>query len=190
MNIDATVKSCLFLAAYQIELLQAAMEDIETYTCVRFRKRTNEEDYVYVVSGSGCSSHLGKIEGMQELSLQRNGCFSRGTIIHEFIHALGYDHMHSHADRNKYIDIKWSNIQKDAISNFDRVDPRKFSNFGTTYDLYSVMHYDSTAFSKNGEKTIIPKNLRYRNIMGQRKGMSRGDQQRINNMYKCTGFPL
>lgn len=166
------------------------MDDIETYTCVRFVERTNEEDYVHILSGSGCSSHLGKIDGMQEISLQKDGCFSRGTIIHEFIHALGYDHMHSHADRNKYVDIIFKNIQSDAISNFDRVDPRKFSNFGTKYDLYSVMHYDSTAFSKNGLKTIVPKDSRYREVMGQRKGMSRGDQQRINNMYKCTGFPL
>jgi Astacin (Peptidase family M12A) len=33
---------------------------------------------------------MGKIGGQQDLSLQKNGCFSRGTIIHEFIHALGY----------------------------------------------------------------------------------------------------
>lgn len=99
--------------------------------------------------------------------------------------ALGYDHMHSHADRNKFVDIKWGNIDKDAISNFDTVDPRKFSNFGTTYDLYSVMHYDKTAFSKNGQETIVPRNRRYRNIIGQRIGLSRGDAKRVNNMYKC-----
>lgn len=47
------------------------------------------------------------------------------------------------------------------------------------------MHYGKTAFSKNGESTIVPKNRRYKNIIGQRTGLSIGDVQRINNMYKC-----
>lgn len=189
--------------------MRLAMNDIEKYTCIRFVERTDETDFVYIYSGSGCHSHMGKIGDQQEMSLKKNGCFSRGIIIHELIHALGYDHMHSHSDRNTYIDIKWKNIQPDAVSNFDKVDPKKFSNFGTKYDLYSVMvkkkqvnylfiksisyslycnfqHYDKTSFSKNGQDTIVPKNRRYKNIIGQRIGLSIGDAQRINNMYKCS----
>jgi Astacin (Peptidase family M12A) len=63
---------------------------IETYTCVRFVARSNESDFVNIVSGDGCSSYLGKIGGGQNLSLQKNGCFSTGIIMHELIHALGY----------------------------------------------------------------------------------------------------
>lgn len=161
------------------------MNDIEQFTCVRFRERSDEDDFIYIYSGSGCHSHMGRIGGKQELSIRKSGCSSRGIIIHELIHALGYDHMHSHSDRNNFIDIKWENIETSAISNFDRVDPEKFSNFGTKYDLYSVMHYDKTAFSKNGKDTIVPKNRRYKNIIGQRTGLSKGDAKRINNMYKC-----
>jgi len=171
---------------YQQTLLRLAMNDLEKYTCIRFVERTDEEDFVAISSGSGCHSHMGKIGGEQELSLKKNGCFNRWIIIHELIHAIGYDHMHSHSDRNNYIDIKWKNIRPDAVSNFDRVDPKKFSNFGTKYDLYSVMHYDKTSFSKNGEDTIVPKNRRYKNIIGQRVGLSIGDAKRINNMYKCS----
>lgn len=165
--------------------MRLAMNDIEKYTCVRFIERSDEPDYVFIYSGSGCHSHMGKIGEQQELSLQKNGCFNRGIIMHELIHALGYDHMHSHADRDKYVDIKWENIQQDAISNFDTVDPEKFSNFETPYDLYSVMHYDKTSFSKNGKDTILPRNRRYKRIIGQRIGLSIGDVKRINNMYKC-----
>lgn len=75
-------------ATYQTKLMRQAMNDIEHYTCIRFKERTVEEDYVYIYSGSGCSSHLGKIGGQQELSLQKNGCFSKGIIIHEIIHAV------------------------------------------------------------------------------------------------------
>lgn len=165
--------------------MQQAMKDIEKHTCIRFKKRTTEEDFVDVLSGNGCSSHLGKIGGRQSVSLNKNGCVYKGIIIHEFIHALGYDHMHSHAERDKYIEIMWENINPKTIPNFDKVDPRKFSNFGTGYDLYSVMHYDSMAFSKNHKPTIVPKNRRYKNVIGQRVGLSVGDAARLNNMYKC-----
>lgn len=161
------------------------MNDIEKYTCVRFRERTKQEDYVYIFAGVGCWSHMGKIGSRQDMSLQKNGCFGRGTVIHELIHVLGYDHMHSHTDRDRFIDIMWGNIKQNAVSNFDKVDPKKFGNFNTTYDLYSIMHYDKTAFTKNNKSTILPRNRRYKNVIGQRVGLSVGDKQRINNMYKC-----
>lgn len=93
--------------------------------------------------------------------------------------------MHSHADRDRYVDIKWENISPATRDNFDKVNPKYFGNFGTTYDLYSVMHYHANAFSKNGEDTIVPRNSRYKRIMGQRVGISKGDAERVNNMYKC-----
>lgn len=63
--------------------------------------------------------------------------------------------MHSHAGRDKFVKIEYKNIKQDALSNFDKVDPRLFSNFGTEYDLISVMHYDTKAFSKNGELLFL-----------------------------------
>lgn len=162
------------------------MYDIEKYTCVEFKTRKNQEpDYLYIKPGNGCSSNLGRIGSRQTVTLQKNGCMSRGTIIHELIHALGYDHMHSHSDRDKFVKIVWDNVESKHKHNFDKVDKRKFSNFDTPYDFYSVMHYNPTAFSKNGKRTIVPKEDQYRNVIGQRVGMSKGDAQRINNMYNC-----
>lgn len=161
------------------------MNDIEKYTCVEFQSRSRQEDYVHIQSGRGCSSNLGKLGGRQTISLKRDGCLSRGTIIHELIHALGYDHMHSHAERDQYVTIVWDNINRNVYDNFEKVNPRRFSNFGTPYDYHSVMHYTPTAFSKNGKRTIVPKDPKYRNVIGQRIGMSAGDAKRINNMYKC-----
>jgi len=79
------------------------MNYLEEYTCIRFVNRVHSDDYIYIYSGNGCHSYLGKIGGKQNLSLKKNGCLSRGTIIHELIHALGYDHMQNHADRDNYI---------------------------------------------------------------------------------------
>lgn len=110
----------------------------------------------------------------------------KGIIQHELIHSLGFDHMHSHIDRDNYVQIIEENVHRSMLSNFDKVNPKIFGNFETNYDLYSVMHYHSTAFSKNGQETIVPRNSRYKTDMGQRRGISYGDATRINNMYKCS----
>jgi hypothetical protein len=93
--------------------------------------------------------------------------------------------MHSSYDRDKYIQIDYNNIKRGLASQFDRVSSKVFSNFGTNYDMFSVMHYDKKAFSKNGLDTIIPRNRRFIKVIGQRQGMSRNDVNRINNMYQC-----
>ena len=120
----------------------------------------------------------------QDLSLNAERCMTLGTIQHELIHALGYDHMHNHIDRDNFIEIKLENVRDEK--SFVKVDALATSNFGTTYDLLSVMHYNSKAFSKNGMHTIIPKDSKYLRKMGQRLRMSQGDVQRLNNMYQCT----
>ena len=51
--------------------------------------RTTETHYISVFSGSGCWSSVGRQGGAQKLSLRTNGCMSQGTIIHEFMHAIG-----------------------------------------------------------------------------------------------------
>lgn len=98
--------------------------------------------------------------------------------------------MHSHIDRDKHIEIKWQNIPNGARDNFDKVNPNHFGNFETPYDIFSVMHYHSTAFTKNGKETIVPRSEKYARGMGQRVGISSGDVKRINRMYKCSGVRI
>lgn len=50
----------------------------------------------------------------------------------------------------------------------------------------SVMHYPSEAGSSNGEPTIVAKKAAFRDKIGQRRGLSRGDIARINAMYECS----
>lgn len=166
-------------------MIHLAMNDIEASTCIRFLPRSREKDFILIYSGDDCSSFMGKAGGQQLISLKRGGCFSRGIIIHELVHAIGYDHMQNHFKRDNFVKILWENIDEENRYNFDKVDPRKFKNFDTEYDYYSIMHYDPMAFSENGKRTIVPRNKQFRNTIGQRVGLSLGDVERINNMYEC-----
>jgi hypothetical protein len=175
----------LFSAESQLEDIMYAMDLMEAETCIKFVPRDTEKAFVEIHSGNGCSSSIGRTGKPQRVSLNNRGCMRIGTIQHELIHALGYHHMHNHEARDNFVTVKFDNIKQPAIHNFDKVDRKFFDNFGTPYDINSVMHYPPKAFSNNGELTIVPKNPSKAKQMGQRIGMSNGDIKRLNNMYKC-----
>ncbi|KAG4073035.1 hypothetical protein HA402_009454 [Bradysia odoriphaga] len=154
------------------------MDAIELVSCIRFKPRKFAKDYLQIFSGKYCKSHLGRTGGAQPLSLNW-----RGIIIHELLHALGYIHMHNRPDRDKYVKIMWKNIAPQWFGEFDKVNPSNFNHLGTPYDYQSIMHYGSTAFTKNGKITILTRNGEH---IGQRFGLSQGDIRRINNKYNCN----
>lgn len=55
---------------------------------------------------------------------------SLGNIIHEFLHALGFLHMHTAVERDEYVDINWGNIMERAKINFKKYTTH-VSMFGT-----------------------------------------------------------
>uniref|UniRef100_A0A182JV62 Metalloendopeptidase n=1 Tax=Anopheles christyi TaxID=43041 RepID=A0A182JV62_9DIPT len=182
-----TIDSTAFTLSQQNSIV-SAIQQIELVSCVRFKPRTTEADYVKVLGGySGCWASLGRRGGAQTVNLQPNGCMSRGTIIHEFLHALGFVHMQSASDRDFYVTINWAAIQADRVSNFDRYGPTVVDDFGIPYDYESVMHYGPTAFTYNGQNTIIPKTSGV--TIGQRVGLSYKDIKRLNalNMARIVG---
>jgi hypothetical protein len=75
--------------------IRAAMDNLQKFTCVRFVWLTNQRDFIVLYPGVGCWSYLGKRGRQQNLSLQKNGCLSQRTIMHELIHALGYGEFQS-----------------------------------------------------------------------------------------------
>jgi hypothetical protein len=56
-----------------------------------------------------------KSTGAQQVSLQSPSCVYMGIAAHELMHALGFWHEQSRADRDSYVRINWGNIQS---SNF------------------------------------------------------------------------
>ena len=87
------------------------MRYIQDTSCIQFVGRTTEPDYIAIINGNSCWSQIGRTKGKQDLSLQRNECMNVETVIHEMMHALGFDHEHNRPDRDKYIMINEDNLQ-------------------------------------------------------------------------------
>ncbi|XP_026110581.1 meprin A subunit beta-like isoform X1 [Carassius auratus] len=163
-----------------------AFEQYRLKTCIDFKPRDGEPNYISVFKGSGCYSKVGNRKmGKQELSIGAN-CDSLGTVEHEFLHALGFWHEQSRSDRDDYVTIVWDQIQEGKEHNFNSYDETESSSLGVPYDYGSVMHYSKTAFSKGSEPTIVTKIPEFLNVIGQRMEFSDNDLLKLNRLYNCT----
>ena len=106
------------------------------------------------------------------------------------MHALGIFHEQSRPDRDTYVEINEENIQNGTLNNFNKYDFNYVDIKDVPYDYESVMHYGARGFAIDpDEDTIIAKIPYFSKVIGQRKDFSRGDVQKINNMYECS-IPL
>ncbi|KAK2143252.1 hypothetical protein LSH36_859g01011 [Paralvinella palmiformis] len=168
--------------------IHRAHRHIESHTCLRFvHKRNEDKDYLTYINQPGCWSHVGKIGGMQTISLGR-GCEKVGTAVHETCHALGFWHEQSRSDRNKYITILAENVAPSGRSQFGKRGTAESYSKGYIYDYNSVMHYGKTYFSVNGKPTIEVRGLgkKLGLDIGQRRGLSDIDAAQLNDIYYCN----
>jgi len=164
------------------QMIQAAMNEWMQKVCVRFQPRRNERNYIYIHSGSGCSSWVGMIGGAQKVSLARRGCMYHKTILHELGHALGFQHEQCRSDRDSYVTINTRNVHRNMLYNFDKMNTNNYA----PYDYTSVMHYGKTAFSKDNRSiTIVTKNSRYQNTIGNARNLSANDVSAMRTKYRC-----
>ncbi|HEY8202641.1 MAG TPA: Dot/Icm T4SS effector Zinc-dependent metalloprotease LegP [Actinomycetota bacterium] len=163
-----------------------AMRHWRERTPIRFELRTaanaaSYPDYVrFQDNGSGCNSQVGRRGGRQDINLG-SGC-STGNAIHEIGHSVGLWHEQSREDRDTWVSIQWANIQSGFSHNFDQ-HISDGDDVGR-YDYGSIMHYPPTAFSSNGQPTIvalqpIPPGV----TMGQRTTLSATDIGAVRFMY-------
>ncbi|XP_063045266.1 high choriolytic enzyme 1-like [Engraulis encrasicolus] len=168
-------------SASERAVLLSGLQSFSSSTCVRFRPRRSEQDYIAIYSNNGCYSYIGRRGGEQAVSLSRKGCLHYGTIQHELLHTLGFNHEQTRSDRDKYIRVLWDNIIDDKRHNFNKM---KTLNQNTPYDYNSVMQYHMYAFSKNKRPTMIPVSNQDVDF-GRATEMSENDILRVNKLYKC-----
>merc|ERR1712226_386206 len=129
------------------------MKQFELRTCIRFKERTHEKDYVLFSSEQNvCSSSIGRVGGEQTIHLGE-GCISQGRYEHEIMHALGFIHEHSRPDRDKYITINFKNIKDKYVVDFVKYSYDEIDYLQEEFNFNSVMLYRNKAFSKNGKDT-------------------------------------
>lgn len=173
----------------QVDYIRRGLDTIANVSCIRFLEADeNSTAYIRVVGDNvGCFSEVGYIGSVQDLNLAPNtlesGCFRLGTIMHEFLHALGFFHMQSATERDDYVTIVWEKIEQRFQHNFEKYNASFISGFDIQYDYSSVLHYPAVAFSIDGNATIVPKVANV--TIGQREKMSSSDILKLNRMYKC-----
>ncbi|XP_054166688.1 zinc metalloproteinase nas-6-like [Oppia nitens] len=168
----------------EIAFIESAMKDIEDVSCIHFKKRNNERDFINIIKANGCYSYVGRIGGSQDVSLGR-GCLYRGTVVHELLHALGFYHEHMRSDRDSFLTIHLNHVMPGMNNNFEK-NPSSMNRLFAKFDYNSIMIYSSTAFSKDGHMTMVPKDKHFKlKEPYDKTKMTDSDASSLKKLYNC-----
>lgn len=167
---------------------QAIFNKIEQNTkCVYFIEVLPEESDGYIfIKYSYDDVSWGSLgyskNSVVELSKQRFESHGwERMIYHEMFHCLGLIHEHQRPDRDAHVSINWGNIQENRTRFFKTRNDFLYDLKQHRYDVRSVMHYSSYAFSKNSAPTITFKSMGA--VLGFSGVPSRQDYQKIISIY-------
>ncbi|GMT25340.1 hypothetical protein PFISCL1PPCAC_16637, partial [Pristionchus fissidentatus] len=156
-----------FLSLKARLLIQEAIDFWQKETCVEFRPRIFETQYLFFMAADGCWS-------------------TYGIISHEIGHALGLFHEQSRYDRDIHVNLDPLRVQLGYIFQFSKIPSTQLATHGLPYDVGSIMHYAPNEFSA---VSYLPA-LRSRDpflqhSMGQLGGPSFLDIAILNVHYNC-----
>nr|XP_054597343.1 meprin A subunit beta-like [Nothobranchius furzeri] len=163
-----------------------AFDSFRVKSCIDFVPELSEEYYISVQNLNGCFSDIGKEKANGQALSIGDGCGQQYLVEHEFLHALGFFHEQCRYDRDEYITIVYANILKGHSGNFKNISRAVSSTFGTPYDYWSVLHYGKDAYSNGNGPTILTKDPKFQNVIGQTLGMSPLNALELNRFYNCN----
>nr|XP_032808425.1 astacin-like metalloendopeptidase [Petromyzon marinus] len=120
-------------------VIENAIQEFQRKTCVHFIPRIRELDYINFQALDGSWSFLGKKGGAQSVSLEP-GKVTKGTVLHELMHALGFHHEHCRSDRDQHIKVHEDNVEEADLCQFKRLESSD-RVYGLPYDFDSILHY-------------------------------------------------
>lgn len=88
-----------------------------------------------------CSSSVGRTaRGEQKVNLHRY-CWTKGIVIHELAHAIGFFHEQSRSDRDSYVKILYENIEKGQSEHHRDHAPLMLINYCLGGAWYEPLYY-------------------------------------------------
>ncbi len=166
-----------------VAILQA-LEYLNENTNVQFVPYSGQKDaLVFEPWEKHCASYVGRIGGPQPVFVGPD-CGTQ-EILHELVHALGFVHEQSRADRDNFVKINWDNIESGFETQFDiypdnYVHP--YNTFAFPFSFNSIMLYRPGAFAKSAG-LVTMESLTSDPIAPVQSGLSDVDILRINAVY-------
>ncbi len=173
---------------HEIDIIRHAMNELEKIADIKFIEVHHKpnHNYLEIMIDTGCFSGIGA-DYPQTVSLGE-GCVYPHIIQHELMHALGFLHEQSRADRHYYVRINKENIIPGKENNFE-LGHNSTVQFGM-YDYYSIMHYALNAFSKDPRKLTIEPILSgvYWHYIGNVRNLSELDKYALQRAYDKANY--
>uniref|UniRef100_A0A3B5LRB2 Metalloendopeptidase n=1 Tax=Xiphophorus couchianus TaxID=32473 RepID=A0A3B5LRB2_9TELE len=180
---------CYFLLTKDLNakgVILRAFDQFRVKSCIDFKPRDTEEYYLSFQNLAGCWSYVGRIfKDGQELSIGA-GCDHIAIVEHVILHALGFYHEEIRHDRDDYVQINFDNVIAGQEVFLKKLGSDLSDTHNVSYDYLSVMHSGKYALSNGNGSTIITKDPKFQNVIGQRLDMSPRDAQKLKLLYKCN----
>ncbi|XP_055344105.1 uncharacterized protein LOC129592158 isoform X2 [Paramacrobiotus metropolitanus] len=165
----------------------------ETRSCVKFKRRTDEKEYIWfelVPARSSCAAAVGRSSGRTtNIRLSTDCTKSSGTVILKILHALGFFYEHQRPDRDQYVQVLTDNILVNQRSRQYYAILPNMSSFGLPYDFQSITHAGPFDFSISMRKPAFVPRANVSMVMGQQSQLSPLDIARIRAAYACDTKP-
>lgn len=174
-------------------VIYKAIEEIENKTYLNFIPKVSNDgiksyldiSYTGENLGYAYSDYIGKRpKGINKIVIPRSmllGSTGLGVAVHEICHALGMYHEQSRADRDKYINVDFSNTEDPAQFKTYKERDLNGKDIGP-FDFNSIMLYGSFAGAKDVSRPVMTKkDGSY--FFSQRNGLSQQDVQSLIHLY-------
>lgn len=183
-------------STWEQSLIQEAIQELSTKVpALNFVKRNDGRAISFQKEASGCWSKLGyQNDGVVLLERQPlnigSGCWVKGVIQHEIMHALGMAHEHMRPDRDNYLIMNTPNMKQLGLDNSWKYWQNDvLTQFTTSFDYGSLMMYPLRVTDSNfvydtnqpfmTATQVVPNGV----IVGQRNGPSTLDIPALNLRY-------